>query len=230
VDTPSPLRPFKEFVLETVRAHWAAQQKPLLLARIGQLAVGLGYNLQEALGARKLGQFIQQELNESLELDNPDHSTTLLQVRPRDDSAPPLETNRQEQPVAKLNRGLWLAFSRAIPEGYERRLQLEPYIRFWDQAPPLSEVAGRLPIPAEYIAKSQRELATHPRGEVILENIRRWMRDNQVDLGNFEEGVRRAAPKISQHNPLLLLIASLDESEQKRVSLPLDVIAKLLKK
>lgn len=230
VDTLPPIPPFKDFVLDAVREQWAGQQKPLLLSRIGQLAVGRGYNLQETLSGRKLAQFIQQELGDDLELDNPGSSATLLQARPKDENAPAFGIARSEQSVPKLNRGLWLAFSRPIPDGYERRLQLEPSIRFWDQSPPLSDVAGRFPVPAQYIARPQGEMATHPRAEVVMENIHRWMRDNQVDISKFEVGAQRTIPKLSQHNPLMLLIASLDESEQKRVSLPLDVIAKLLLK
>lgn len=230
MDTLPPLPPFKDFVLNAVREQWVEQKKPLLLSRIGQLAVGHGYDLQETLNGRKLAQFIQQELGDDLELDNPGSSATLLQARPKDENALASAITRSDQSVPKLNRGIWLAFSRPIAEGYERRLQLEPHIRFWDQLPPFSEVPGRLPVPTQYIAKPQIEMATHSRAEVVMENIHRWMRENQLDISKFEVGAQRTNPRLSQYNPLMLLIASLDESEQKRVSLPLDVIAKLLKK
>lgn len=173
VDTLPPLTPFKDFIIDTVRKQWIEQKKPLLLSRIGQLAVGRGYNLQETLSGRKLAQFIQQELSDDLELDNPGSSATLLQARPKNENAPAFGIACSERSIPKLNRGLWVAFSRPIPEGYERRLQLEPYIRFWDQSPPLSEVAGRYPVPAQYIARPHGEMTAQPRAEVVMDNIRK---------------------------------------------------------
>ena len=59
------------------------------------------------------------------------------------------------------------------------------------------------------------------------------MRDNALDISEFESGRSPSVaskPRVDPNNPLLLLIDSLDDGELKRVMLPLDVIAKLLKK
>ena len=66
-----------------------------------------------------------------------------------------------------------------------------------------------------------------------MENIRRWMRDNALDVSKFESG-RASGPAVkpgfAAQNPSMQLIAALDDGELKRVMLPLDVIAELLKK
>ena len=204
----------------------------MLLSRIGQKAVASGFDLNEILAGRKLAQFMADELGDVIVEPTP-HSTTLLQAKPADEwqaAAEPsvLASNHR----LRLNRVLWLAFSRPIAQGCERRLQLEPCVRFWDSQPPLTEVAGRLLVSREYLAPSAEELRPRKRDEVVTENIRRWMRDNGLDINKFEDRQTGALPQIhvSSQNPLWLLIAALDEEEQKRVSLPLDVIAKFLKK
>lgn len=226
---------FRDFVYEVVRHHWDEQKTPLLLARVGQMAVARGYDLRAILGARKIGQFIQQELSEELELFAPPDSPSLVHAKPKQPGAAAPATRAPGQPPVqqpvRLNRVLWTAFARPLQQGYERRLQLEPYVRFWDAVPPLTEVAGRLPVPESYIVRPSQDIAGR-RDDLVMENVRRWMRDNGLDIGKFSEGATSsvAAARVSAQNPLMLLIASLDEAEQKRVSLPLDVIAKLLRK
>lgn len=224
---------FPEFVRQLVQDCWDSEGQPLLLSRIGQKAVAYGFNLNEILGGRKLAKFIEEELRDVLVVEPTPQSTTLLQARPAgaEQGMDQLGASTSNSGF-KLNRVLWLAFSRPIAQGHERRLQVRPYLRFWDAVPPLTEVSGRLPIAREYLAPTAEALQPRRRDDVIVENIRRWMRDNGLDISEFEDGRAGAVLSlhVSSHNPLMLLIAALDEGEQKRVSLPLDVIAKLLKK
>lgn len=234
--TTIPTLSLQEFVRQRVREHWEAKREAILLARLGQAAIAAGISLREELGERKLADFLRRELAGEVEVEPCPNSPKHLQVRPSGQSpsvAQGVDGGGADQLGARLHRALWLAFSRPIPPGYLRRLQVEPFVRFWDLQPPLAEVAGRLPIGHDYIAPSADQLAPRLRDDVILENIRRWMRDNALDISKFESrwtSVHASKPGITTQNPLMQLIAALDEGELKRVTLPLDVIAKLLNK
>lgn len=218
-----------------MRAHWDSKGQPLLLATLGQAAIAAGINLRTTLGDRKLADFVREELAAEIQVEPSPNAPQHPQVKPAGLNAavgPNPETEGAVQ-GARLHRALWLAFSRPIAQGFLRRIQVEPVVRFWDAQPPLAEVAGRLPVGSDYIAPAAEALAPRLRDDVVLENIRRWMRDNALDISEFESGRSPSVaskPRVDPNNPLLLLIDSLDDGELKRVMLPLDVIAKLLKK
>ena len=231
-NTPPPS--LQDFVCQRVREHWETKGQALLLASLGQAAISAGINLRAALGDRKLKEFIKGELDGEVEVEPCPDSPPHLQVRPvGQNAAEATDGARATLQGGRLHRALWLAFSRPVPPGYLRRLQVEPVVRFWDLQPPLAEVAGRLPVEPGYVAPSAETLAPRLRDDVIMENVRRWMRDNALDISKFESG-RASSPAVkpgfAAQNPLMQLIAALDDGELKRVMLPLDVIAKLLKK
>lgn len=226
--TAPSLPPFKDFLIELVIDNWTRTGEGLLLARVGQIAAAKGYHFKEELGGLKLVDFIKNELSGFVEVsasNTPPH----LWVKPGSELSSEVFTDPTETTVRtapRLNKALWLAFSRPVAEGKERRIQLEPSVRFWDLTPPLSEVAGRLPIAQGYIATL--DVGSQDRDHLILENIRKWMHDNKLDIERYSQSSTQTLRATSTH-PLLALIAALDESEQKRVSIPLDIIAKLIK-
>ena len=232
--TSIPSTSLRDFVRQHIKEHWETKGQPLLLAKLGQAAVAQGINLRDALGDRKLAEFIEQELRDEVDVEPSYPSSKQLQAKPAGAPATTTEqTASKDGGGLRLNRALWLAFSRPIASSYERRLQVEPVVRFWDLTPPLAEVAGRLPVAPSYIAPPADGSQSGTRDDAVLENIRKWMRDNGLDISKFENGRQAAAvaaPRMTENNPLMQLIAALDEGELKRVSLPLDVIAKLLKK
>lgn len=226
--TASSLPPFKDFLIELIVDNWARTAEGLLLSRIGQIATTKGYNFKEELGGQKLVDFIKNELNGFVAVsasNTPPH----LWAKPGSNvsaDVPAAPTQGAARTTPRLSKALWLAFSRPVPEGKERRVQLEPSVRFWDLTPPLSEVAGRLPIAQGYI--SPLNAGSQDRDQLILENIRRWMRDNNLDIERYSQSSSKTIRATSTH-PLLALIAALDESEQKRISIPLDIIAKFIR-
>ncbi len=232
--TNTPVPSLKEFVHQRVHEHWTDKSKPVLLARLGQAAIAAGINLRVALGDRKFADFINEELRGDIQVEPSTESPPHLQARPvglTNDAAAAEDEGAKHE--TRLHRALWLAFSRPISPGYSRRLQLEPVVRFWDLQPPMTEVAGRLPIESRYIAPPEEALSPQRRDDVVMENIRRWMRDNALDISKFEAGTAHVAaidPRRATRNPLLQFMAALDAGELRRVSLPLDIIAKLLKK
>lgn len=232
--TSTPPPSLQDFIRQHVREQWEAKGQALLLARLGQAAIASGINLRVALGDCKLADFIARELAGEVEVEPCPDSPPHLQAKPAGQAAPAgVEGAKGTSPGGRLHRALWLAFSRPITTGHQRRLQVEPVVRFWDMLPPLTEVAGRLPIEPGYIAPSAEALAPRLRDEVVMDNIRRWMRDNALDVSKFESGRANGTatrPRVAAQNPLMQLIAALDDGELKRVMLPLDVVAKLLKK
>lgn len=228
------LLPFKDFLVQVVTEHWTRNNSGLLLSRIGQLCTKTGYRLDSELGKLKLANFIQDKVGHAIELVSPDNSSLHLQAVPKMDLSSTAEpfssTSNENQSPLRLNRTILLAFSRPIPEGHQRRLQLEPYVRFWDQIPPIADIPGRLQIEETYIVKQIADADAQTTHSLVRENVQRWMHDNSLDITKFSGSRDKSVSKPHEQNLLTLLIAALNENELKRVNLPLDVIAKLLKK
>jgi hypothetical protein len=103
----------------------------------------------------------------------------------------------------------------------------------FEDSPALAALASRLPtIAPEQVLPLEQGSDPHERRASIMANIERWLAQNRIDVSVFEvvkpvsEGRRRASN--DGQSLLAAVLARLDESDRRRVQLPLDIVAKLL--
>lgn len=216
---------FKTFLVEEIERWWTNKHEPLLLSKLGQLAAARGFVLHQELGGRKLSQFIQQELADELEVKSPNDSGILLSAIPKNwsvvEAALPIDDKPDGSPPAGLNRAFLSAFGRPIADGFERWVRIDPPIRFRD-----------LPSdqrPTEDYVQIDRSLLTNPSSDFeAFAQANKWISAKGFEIQRFM--LKAKAQVRSDKSLLSQLIESLTESELKRVSLPLDIVEKLMRK
>ncbi|WP_157660550.1 hypothetical protein [Burkholderia ubonensis] len=227
--------PFKEFVVKTIFDQYEENQSPLLLSRIGQIAIKKKYDLKNELKGRQLASYIQSELADKIEILAPDNMPGRLQARPRGnaaiaasgvDTTPP----KTDLIAPRLNKTLWLAFSRPLQEDHVRHIQMTPFVHYWDLPTPSPLAIGRLEIQKEFILDTSSLDPHTSRDNAIQSNITKWFAENQLDLERFHLGQSKKPLEQSRDGGLLSqIIARLNENDLKRIVVPLDIIAKLMR-
>jgi hypothetical protein len=220
---------FKRFIVEETNRQWVTRGEPVLLAKLGQIAASRGFILHNELNGLKLSQFIQQELSDELEVMSPNASGTVLGVGPKNPPIPQLSPTAPitASPLDGLTRAVVAAFTNILRDGYERYLRTEPPLRYQDV------VQGEA-APEGYVHIQRVHLPTDGSPpdaylpDCIHAQITAWIEQQSLDLQSFMH--KGAAQPRSEKSVLTLLIESLTESELKRVSLPLDIIGKLMGK
>jgi hypothetical protein len=125
---------------------------------------------------------------------------------------------------------VWTAFSRRVDPGSKRYLIVGPRVEFVDvdEGAPCPE--GGILVPSDYQVGHEIEQAE--RASAITQNIASWAEKNHVFPSALKKSGRehpRSAVCAPQEGSLLArLIAELDQSDQRRLAIPLDIIAKLV--
>ncbi|MFK3797130.1 hypothetical protein [Pseudomonas sp. NPDC088444] len=220
---------FKKFLIEEINRQWVTRGEPVLLAKLGQIAASRGYVLHKELNGLKLSQFIQQELSEDLEVLSPNDSGTILAVGPKNPPAPQVITLPQAMAPTHegLTRALVAAFSHSIRDDFERYMRVDPPLRFLDL--PRTEVRpeGFVHIERVHLITSESPQGAYAEASIHAQIVE-WLEKNGLDIQRFMH--KTPAQVRGEKSVLTLLMESLTESELKRVSLPLDIVGKLMGK
>lgn len=220
---------FKTFVVEEINRHWAMKGEPMLLAKLGQAAASRGFVLQKELQGLKLSQFIQLHLADELDVLSPDDSGTVLRVRPKNPA--PVEPTASSDTLiisqGALNRALVSAFSQSLPNGCERWIRIEAPIHYTDAHAGDGGPAGYVRIDRAYLIAPESPADAYQPASVLA-RIADWTTQAEIELQRFVHKSPRQ--ERGEKTLLALLMESLTESELKRVSLPLDIVGKLMRK
>ncbi|WP_350647141.1 hypothetical protein [Pseudomonas sp. HY13-MNA-CIBAN-0226] len=217
---------FHQFVVDEVVRHWQAKNEPLLLSKLGQAASSRGFALHTELGGLKLSQFIHHYLDDEIEVSSPNASGLLLGALPKQPVA--VETaaiaERPSVPPATFNRAMQAAFERPLADQMERWIRTVPTVHYMDIPPSESAPAAYTKLESRYLSRAE----DGGTGSDFYERIKLWIHDQGLDINDFTH----KPTSNTEGGPSLLtqLMESLTESELKRISLPLDIVAKLMRK
>jgi hypothetical protein len=218
----------KRIIIGMATDVWESSNRVLMLARIGQALRQRGINLKDELRGEKLAEFISRELASDVRLLTSPSDPLTKGVVPanatiQSDTAayfrrPDIATIRSDHWL-EFNKQTWDAFSHSIPANCVRTVSLEPEIAFHDIEKG-TEKPGQLSVPAEYIVSD----STQPKNERvprIHDNILRWKGEHGIDLEKLK------ATTKNTNSVLSILLGALDKNDLPRISIPLDIIAKL---
>jgi hypothetical protein len=223
-----------------VRETFAQRRQVVLLSYLGQALRKAGFDFREILGEQKLADFIRHQLSDKVRIVTTPAGRLILAAVPADvdldseidpygASKRAAATGSEEQPDREkrepLVRGIWFAFSHVLESGKARALRLEPEFEYEDYDP-----AGEKPdgydVPREMIVPVG-SVPRHERNQIIYDNIRAWSAQNGVSFRSLFE---TQTEKQLRRSALDTLLASLSDSDLSRISMPLDVVAKLRRK
>ena len=226
-DTLDPLEELDRRIVELVEQSWSDDEMPLLLSRLGAQDGGDIARLakQEAFS---LAAYLRDRLEAEVQVIQHSSKPVMVGAIPADVEGTPSEFDtwleRTHGPTPGLpkrfHRAFWAAFRVPLDDEMRRYMSLVPPLRFTDAYP-----------------------EDRPEGDTYLEVEREYI-DSDVDAGEVQENVEDwldangldAAPFLAQPRPgagpgsgslLDSLLNVLDLDEQRRLSLPLDIVAKL---
>lgn len=222
-------------IIKMVNDSWDQEKKLVLLARIGQHLNRSGLDLKGYLKGKKLASEInhgnlgkkiklvtspQDKLVHAAAPINAELSSELEIYFKKDQELKAKEKN------IKFNKIIWIAFTRPLNENKDRFIKIVPDLSFQDiqkgtEVPDIF-LDRKFIVFDEIPRKSDRDLN-------VEKNIMQWAKENQIDIEDIKEKDfdRNSKTEKICISMLEKIISSLDSSELKRISLPLDIVKKL---
>jgi hypothetical protein len=228
---------FKDAIVDIVREYWQSISKAILLSQLGQFLGKRGYNVRSELGSRKLKEFIESELVDSLTVMPSSSDPLVYVVLPRgavekyeslsSKNAVMGDTKVERQPVASYSRALWAAFSRSLADDRVRRVYLTPTIHYRDFMSDDQPSDEGIEVDRVSIV-DDNEPSQGARRVKISENIESWLEKNQICAEQISAKRHTHTKAVaSKHSLLDAIINSIPPTDRKRVALPLDIVAML---
>jgi hypothetical protein len=223
-DGPVPAEEIAATVLKLLQAQ-SDPLAPIYLAQLGtQLAAIYTRPLKQVLGPRRLRTLLEQQLSSQIIFEGEPSS---LSVRAAASSA-----TLGGQPI-RYDKRVWDAFSKQIPPGQIRVLQIERPFSYRDIADPSYEpvesegLVERDLIPSGPLPRSERDAK-------IAANIKSWCDTHGQPLSKFrdtsrDEPKRPTLASAQGAEALLNLIEHVPAAERGKFRLPLDLIYRVLK-
>ena len=238
--TDDPLNILKEFITELANITYKEDGEGLLLSRVGEIISQQRPELRDALGSKKLAEFIEQELSESVHILMSPENHIVRVILPagvvvKDDPMqffPKRSTERASANEPRYSRAFWAAFTRPLAEGYTRLVGFDPQVHYEDITGDVPPTTTKKVVPNDSIVDEVKEPVPAKRVNRINEKVNDWLAANDVpvDIVEARSGKEHASIRTTEsHKGSLLevLLATLGDTDLKRIQMPLDVVAKL---
>ncbi|MGC5799459.1 hypothetical protein [Sphingomonas sp. NFX23] len=196
-----------------IEGHFATGKPAYYLSQLGNQIGEADRKLLENLTHKKMSQFVADAFDYKIGRSG-QHDNILYLIAPAGTVVPPVATPR-------YNSRFWAAFKVPLQEGERRFIDIETFDFAADAAQLATQDDTIREIDAKFLPKGS-DIAMP---DVILGRIAEWLDAQGLDQGPFL--IQRNRQHSKQESLLTALINALDKDQQKRVSLPLDVIKTL---
>lgn len=235
------LNKLKEFIVEHTKNAFENGRTGILLSQIGTLIAKDSPQLRDSLGSRKLADFIAEEMADTIQIIYPPEDSKLKIALPATVNVsnnisrfiPKRNASSSAMDIPRYNSAFWAAFSQPLPDNYTRLIEFEPELRFEDiKGVPLATNTNKT-ISPDFIINQTSIAESNPEqlSLQIANNIKQWLLKNGVAFDLVKaQNVDSKASGSRKESLLEILMSALDESELKRIQIPLDIAAKLHRK
>lgn len=224
-----------EVLKENCQVEWDKHGKVLILSRIPPLLEDAGVDVKGLLGGQKLRPFLLTNAAGNFQIFQSERNDILWGIAPLlENLAEPFDKYFPKSPAPHATRfapSFWKAFTSPLAPGKRRWVTDEPSIRFADLDTEVAPQSGSLEIERRFVLGLDEDSEVDT--AAMLQNIAAWGTDNKVDTGRFALGRKKApvpkAPAATSdaRSALDQLLDILHPSETARISMPLDVVARL---
>lgn len=231
----------KQEIVELVTEHWHTHQKVYLLSNLGQTLMRRGFDLQAILAGRKFMNYISTELKDKIIVFPSPNNPLKIGVVPANVEvtesteaifSPPDNRHGGDPKIPTFAPAFWAAFTRPIPTGRVRTLSLSPKIQFQEVSETAATQSGKRTVSSDFIVSAETSDSGDYRKRVY-ENIQRWLVENTIDesavLARSSTTERATTEERTRSSLLEHLLSTLTDEEMRRISLPLDIVARLSK-
>jgi hypothetical protein len=214
-----------------VERHWNRTGRALLIAQLGTRLGAPRRAGIEANTGLKLQPFLQSYMQNDLKIREDPKAAKIFGLFPKnsslsDDLTLYFGSSDETKAQKHYKASFWAAFAKPLGSDNRRHIRIRDLI-FVDlpldaPQPPDTREIGRDLIPPE---------DTPSRDKIIFDNIKKWLVNNQVDEAALLVDTPTVHKKRDPHptNILHAIISNLDDGELRRMMMPLDVVAKLLR-
>lgn len=208
-------------LVEIIEAEFESGSDAVYLSRLGN-ALGDDRLTLERLSHQKLSSFVAEHLEYPIQQTGKQQNILYL-VRPGVD---PVDVTFKSSSTPRYSRRFWAAFAAPLSEGEERHINLNTQ-RFGASIEQIKVAPDDdiRPIPHDYVSNGSESASE------IAGMISSWLADQGLQPDAFLQ--RRGKKERADYDHLSILdqmIRTLDGDQLRRVSLPLDVVASLLKR
>ena len=218
-----------EETADRVEANWREHKVPLLLSALGNIEGGR-ISREAKRHAESLRAFLEAEVAHRVSVVQHSNRPTVIGVVPKTESTSSIQdwdsllddTGARPQ-LPRLHPALWAAFRMPIAHGKDRYVRLSEPLGFVDVT------RGGETIPEDRIQVDHTAIAgpDAPR-ETVYEKATTWLRDNKLDVSAFRgEAAARGSTRLPPNDLLGRLILALDSRELQKISIPMEIVAKL---
>jgi len=235
-----PLNALKAFIKELATVTYSQENKGLLLSRVGELIAKQHPELRKVLEGRKLVEFIEKELADSVNILTSAENNIVKVILPtsvniRGDVSqffPKRNATGISGNKLRYNRAFWAAFSHPIANDSTRLLGFDPQVHFEDIEGDVPPTTHKKVITQDLVIDETKEPDPVKRVQRINEIISNWLQTNAVNVGLVEAKTEKCLTSTSVIGPhkgslLEVLLGALGDDDLKRIQMPLDVVAKL---
>lgn len=218
-------------IVAIVSDQWKKESRATHLAYLGQLlAKEIPDFKKSVLAGETLRSFIEKNLSKRLTIVTLPDDAGVVGVVPASSGAGPetLATPPDKANPPRFNPAVWAAFIKQVQPGHKRVVYLEPEISFDDLQSEAATPAGAHIIPEDLTAKGPDESV-----EKVAASIEAWASKLEIPIEKLRIRKRSTTQSCSEAGPsgrrslLDDLLDALDAQEMRRLTVPLDIIAKL---
>ena len=210
-----------------LHAFWSDHEVPMLLSTLGNTDRGR-ISREAKRHSDGLREFLEQVVGDRVIVVQHSKKPTIVGAVERneetiaiDDWDEILEKTSNKNTQRRLHPALWAAFRKPIREGMERYFEHGEPVRFSDVEGG-DEIQNALRVDRKFIAGPDAS------PDKVYENATAWLRENQLEISDFEADRGARTPVKLPHDDLLgKLILALEPRDLEKISIPMEVVAKL---
>ena len=209
-----------------------------MLSRLGA-EIGKNVNLQALLGIRKLLSVLRSEASDVVSLAQDPTNPLIWVAFPATkqidlntfDALHSRPSERGTKAAPRFRRSVWAAFTKPFTDGKARVLTLRPVVRYSDVPPEeLDELQekGSFQVDKELIVTAHDDQDVSHYTLSVSEQIRSWAAKHGIEVSAllFEPSASIRLPVSG--SSLFQLMKIIDDRDKARISIPLDIVEKLM--
>ncbi len=213
-----------------VLESWESGQKPYLLAKLGADLMRRGHDLKIVLGGQKLAVLIDHDLGDKVRTFVDPNDEKVLWAVPADvaDARPPERVPAAQRPQRlSLNRRIVEAFTTRLEPGMVRMVGVSPVLSVADVHRTTAEASGLPIITSQDLILEP--IATPADRDRLQGAIEAWATLNNVATNLLAPPRTQRVRRTSGTSLFDALLETLDLDERTRITMPLDIVAKLMR-
>ncbi|WP_146042183.1 hypothetical protein [Chromobacterium sinusclupearum] len=226
----------KNFIRESANDR-AKSGAYLLLSQLGQSIKNHGDQFQDVLNGITISSFIRSELSEEFKIEAPKPGSIARMIIPISDknitTIEKTEKNNQKKiSIPEFNKVIWSAFTNEIPNSKRRYLKIsqKPFYIDRDRTEPQED--SLISISPEFIIRRNEGIENDQFKEKVANSIESWCQKNGIPYSSsFNkkiENKNKYTNNLATDSILNQLVKKLSYDDMRRISIPLDIVMKLI--